>query len=65
MEVTASVDQVGVITEDTMTALASIGLEDGTAADVVAGEEVTDVVVVVGGGVGFGGVVTVGAVGLG
>ena len=63
MEVTASVDQVGVITEDTMTALASIGLEDGTAADVVAGADVTDVVV--GGGVGFGGVVTVGAVGLG
>ena len=64
MEVTASVDQVGVITEDTMTALASIGLEDGTAADVVAGADVTDVAVV-GGGVGFGGVVTVGAVGLG
>ena len=63
MEVTASVDQVGVITEDTMTALASIGLEDGTAADVVAGADVTDVAV--GGGVGFGGVVTVGAVGLG
>ena len=64
MEVTASVDQVGVITEDTMTALASIGLEDGTSADVVAGADVTDVAVV-GGGVGFGGVVTVGAVGLG
>ena len=62
MEVTASVDQVGVITEDTMTALASIGLDDGIAADVVAGADVTDVV---GGGVGFGGVVTVGAVGLG
>ena len=64
MEVTASVDQVGVITEDTMTALASIGLDDGIAADVVAGADVTDVVVV-DGGVGFGGVVTVGAVGLG
>ena len=64
MEVTASVDHVGVITEDTMTALASTGLDDGIAADVVAGADVTDVVVV-GGGVGFGGVVTVGAVGLG
>ena len=64
---TASVDQVGVITEDTMTALASIGLEDGAAAAaVVAGAEVTDVVVG-GGGVDFGGVVTtcVGAVVLG
>ena len=64
MEVTASVDHVGVITEDTMTALASIGLDGGTAADVVAGADVTDVVVVAG-GVGFGGVETVGAVGLG
>ena len=64
MEVTASVDHVGVITEDTMTALASIGLDDGIAANVVAGADVTDVVVV-GRGVGFGGVVTVGAVGLG
>ena len=56
------------MTEDTMTALASIGLEDGVAAAaaVVVGAEVTDVVVG-GGGVDFGGVVTtcVGAVGLG
>ena len=62
MEVTASVDQVGVMTEDTMTAVASRGLEVGAADAAV----VTDVVVV-GGGVGFGGVVTtgVGAVVLG
>ena len=65
MEVTASVDQVGVMTEDTMTAVASIGLEVGTA-DAAVVAEATDVVVV-GGGVGFGGVVTtgVGAVVLG
>lgn len=55
MEVTASVDQVGVMTEDTMTAVASIGFEVG-AADAAVVAEVTDVVV--GGGVGFGGVVT-------
>lgn len=54
-EVTAlgSVDQVGVITEDTITALASIGLDTG-AVVIVAKGDVTGL----GGGAGLGGVVT-------